>query len=491
MHGDARRAHPLGRLGEPEDVAQRRAVPRLRRRGVPERDRHRGRRRAVGDRVRLVARGDPGFERGRASGACSTRAGRDRLPAAVLSRATDERRRRRRAARRASAAGRCRCARAGTSWAAWSVRDDALLIDLGAHARHDLRRGDRHRHRAARRSRAAWSWRRSSPSTAACSPAGTARRSGSAASCCRAARAGTAAAGAGAARTSSASTSSPPTASSCTPTRTQNADLFWAARGAGPGVLRRRHPLPPAHVSRRRRCGTTRASFAPRRPRAAAALAARRAAAARRRGRAGDRRDAAAATRRRSSCCCTRRSDRRDAEAAARCSRRSTRVPVARSGTCAGRRRSPRRTSRRRCRTPRATATPPTAQWTDAPAAELAPLLRDDLERAADRALVLDLVRLGADARAARHGVLARGERLPGDVRDLARRGRRRAPPRAGSTATRRGWPAGGARASTSATPTSAAARTASWPTRNSERLARDPRARAIPTALRRYLFSA
>ena len=33
----------------------------------------------------------------------------------------------------------------GHSWAAWSLRDDALLIDLGALRRHRLRRGDRHR----------------------------------------------------------------------------------------------------------------------------------------------------------------------------------------------------------------------------------------------------------------------------------------------------------------------------------------------------------
>ena len=40
----------------------------------------------------------------------------------------------------------------------------------------------------------------------------------------------------------------------------ENADLYWAARGAGPGVLRRRHPLPPAHVSAPSRCSTTRGS---------------------------------------------------------------------------------------------------------------------------------------------------------------------------------------------------------------------------------------
>ena len=52
--------------------------------------------------------------------------------------------------------------------------------------------------------------------------------------------------------------------------------------------------------------------------------------------------------------------------------------------------------------------------------------------RVADRAFVLDLVRLGAEPPAAGHGVLDRGPRLHRDVRDLDRPGRRRAPPRLG-----------------------------------------------------------
>ena len=50
----------------------------------------------------------------------------------------------------------------GHSWAQWSVRDDALVIDLGGSAGDVVRRDDRHRHRLARRSRAAPSWRRTS-----------------------------------------------------------------------------------------------------------------------------------------------------------------------------------------------------------------------------------------------------------------------------------------------------------------------------------------
>ena len=82
--------------------------------------------------------------------------------------------------------------------------------------------------------------------------------------------------------------------------------------------------------------------------------------------------------------------------------------------------------------------------------------------RAADRAFVLDLVRLGAEPAAAGHGVLGRGPRLHRDVCDLVRPGRRRAPPRAGSSTTRRGWRSSG-RACTSATPTSRGARIDSW----------------------------
>ena len=71
--------------------------------------------------------------------------------------------------------------------------------------------------------------------------------------------------------------------------------------------------------------------------------------------------------------------------------------------------------------------------WTDARAAELAPLLRGAVVRAAHRALVLDLVRLGAEPATAGHGVLDRGARLHRDVRDLDRT-------RPTTSATAPGW---------------------------------------------------
>ena len=89
--------------------------------------------------------------------------------------------------------------------------------------------------RPARPRRARSSWSPSSPSAAGPSPVGTARPSASAASCCRAARAGTVGPRAGPARASSRSTWSPPTASWSAPTPSSNTDLYWAARGAGPG----------------------------------------------------------------------------------------------------------------------------------------------------------------------------------------------------------------------------------------------------------------
>ena len=49
--------------------------------------------------------------------------------------------------------------------------------------------------------------------------------------------------------------------------------------------------------------------------------------------------------------------------------------------------------------------------------------------RVADRALLLDLVRLGAEPAVAGHGVLDRGACLHCDVRNLERPGRRRPPP--------------------------------------------------------------
>jgi FAD/FMN-containing dehydrogenase len=78
---------------------------------------------------RLLRRGDPGYDRARVQGVFNARRA-DRWPAAVL-----------RAESEADVVAGVRLARAegwsvsvragGHSWAAWSVRDDALLIDLG------------------------------------------------------------------------------------------------------------------------------------------------------------------------------------------------------------------------------------------------------------------------------------------------------------------------------------------------------------------------
>ena len=79
----------------------------------------------------------------------------------------------------------------GHSWAAWSLRNDALLIDLGAYAGHRVRADDRGRLGAAGRagrSGAGAVPRRAGPGV---SLAATAPRSASAVTCCRAARAGT------------------------------------------------------------------------------------------------------------------------------------------------------------------------------------------------------------------------------------------------------------------------------------------------------------
>ena len=77
----------------------------------------------------------------------------------------------------------------------------------------------------------------------------------------------------------------------------ENADLLWAARGAGPGVLRGRDPLPSAHVSDAPRDDPRHVDVRARGPRAAVALDRRAAALARPRGRAGDRGDAPAPAR--------------------------------------------------------------------------------------------------------------------------------------------------------------------------------------------------
>ena len=84
-----------------------------------------------GDRVKLVERGDAGFEEACFGPIFNGRKPEDRVPAAVLFAASDD-----------DVVTGVRLARehgwpvsvraGGHSWAGWSVRDDALLIDLGA-----------------------------------------------------------------------------------------------------------------------------------------------------------------------------------------------------------------------------------------------------------------------------------------------------------------------------------------------------------------------
>ena len=79
--------------------------------------------------------------------------------------------------------------------------------------------------------------------------------------------------------------------------------------------------------------------------------------------------------------------------------------------------------------------------WTDAPAAQLTPVLAPTFGGLPTRAVVRHLVRLGAaPRRAARHGVLARGQCVLRDVHDLGRR--RPTTPRcsAGSTSRCSRW---------------------------------------------------
>ena len=242
----------------------------------------------------------------------------------------------------------------------------------------------------------------------------------------------------------------------------ENADLYWAARGAGPGFLRRRHALPPAHVPAHADV-PRHADLPARRPRADARVAARRAADARRRRRAGDGRDAAAHRRGRAAAAHDARRRRREGGRPPACDPWTTSRP-SRSSTSAGRPRSPRRTRRRRCRTRRATATAPTASGRTRRPPSSRRCCATTVRGAAHPALVLDLVRLGADRRAARHGVLARGATSTSPPTDLGGPGGGRAAARLGPRPSRAARRAGGGGRSTSATPTSPAAPTASWP---------------------------
>ena len=126
-------SHPLGRLGQPDDVARVALFLASEDAALPERRRHRRRRGPVADLVTFIGeifwRDDPGYEEARVGRVFNARRP-DRYPAAVLLAECDDdvvaavRLARDRGLQVSVRAG-------GHSWAAWSLRDETLLIDLG------------------------------------------------------------------------------------------------------------------------------------------------------------------------------------------------------------------------------------------------------------------------------------------------------------------------------------------------------------------------
>ena len=230
-------AIPLGRLGTSRRRRAGRAVPRLRRRRLPQRRRHRRRRRTVADLMSVSSSGaaSPATSRRGWAGSSMPGGRTATRPAVLLAEDEDDVVA---GVRLAADRGLQVSVRAGGhSWAAWSVRDDALLIDLGAHARDDLRPGHRHRHRQSRgqgRRRADAVSDRARPRVHA---AATARASGSAASCSRAARAGTRRSYGWACEHVVAIDVVTADGELVHADETENTDLLWAARGAGPGFF--------------------------------------------------------------------------------------------------------------------------------------------------------------------------------------------------------------------------------------------------------------
>ena len=269
----------------------------------------------------------------------------------------------------------------------------------------------------------------------------------------------------------------------------ENADLYWAARGAGPGfpgVVTRFHlrtypRVPMFHDTRIFRLDDLEPmlewlhAVLPRLDRAVEPVIAPRRACARGEARAPAAHHARRRRREARPIVCWRRLD----DVAGRAGR----------ATSAGRRRSPRRTRRRRCRTRRATATAPTASGRT-------------LRPPNSRRCCARLWRSCPPGTRSRSGTAGRRPATLPTWRsrsrptstwptygDLGRPGRGRAQ-RAGCTAShaaaRR---AGGARGSTSATPTSPAGPTASWPPANLAACsaicaARDPEGRLRPSYL-------
>ena len=408
-------------------------------------------------------RGESGYEEARCGRVFNARRP-ERYPAAVLFARVRRRRRRGRPARtRAGTEGDCPRGRAqlGGLEPARRGAADRPRTHAGAH----IRRGDRDRDGEAGGQGRGGADAVPDQRTAARSPAGTARASGSAAFCCREGRAGTRARTAGPARTSSRSTSSPPTASSSTPTSTENSDLLWAARGAGPGffgVVTRFHlrtyPLvgvdDAGHLDvRARGSRTARSPGSTSSSRASIASSSR----------SSPRRGCRVRTARRS-CCCTRPRCARPRRRPSGCSRRSqpARSPIAQSGTIGVARRSRRRTRLQAAQNPEDHRYAVDCTWTDACAGELVPLLADLYAELPTEHSFSIWYGWSPEQPAARHGLLDRGARLPRDVRDLEGPRRRRATPGLGARPHPSGWRRS-ARASTSATPTSVAARIAFW----------------------------
>ncbi len=220
---------PLGRWGSAGGRGERDPVPGQRRRGPRHGSQYPGRRRRGRGRMtapndhfsgQLFLRGDPGYEQARVGRVFNARRpprypGRrvaGRLPTTTWSPASGS---------PPTRGWPVSIRSGGHSWAAWSLHDDALLIDLGE--LRDLEYDDATGVVAAapggarRRGASALSSRRA----VARFPAATAPPSGSAGSCSKAVRAGTADLGDGRARASSGSTWSPPTGRSCMPTSTR------------------------------------------------------------------------------------------------------------------------------------------------------------------------------------------------------------------------------------------------------------------------------
>ena len=358
-------------------------------------------------RGRLFLRGEDGYEEARVGRIFNARRP-DRYPAAVLEVADERRTSWPACGSPPSAAGRSASGPAATRGRRGACATTRCCIDLGALTDDRVRRGDRDRRRPARPRRVRWSWRRTSPSAAGRFPAGTAPSVGTrrlpAPGRPGLERPG---AGLGLRERRRASTWSPRPASWSARTPTRTPTCYWAARGAGPGfpgVVTRFHlQTYPAPAVMWQDTWT----FALDDARGAARLAARACCPAWTGGSSRWWRRPGCRT-----CRCTTGS-RTPGHRAAAAHHRAWPTPPTRPSRCcaefedgplAGRElghvsgptRSPRRTARQTAQNPEGYRYAVDCAWTDAPADGAAPLLLRHLARARHRALVLDLVRLGA-----------------------------------------------------------------------------------------------